>query len=266
MSSQPPETDGANLRVMTFNLRFATAPDGEHAWPLRREAAMAVIREARPHLIGLQEALSSQLEEICAAFPGYAKLGVGRDDGVAAGEHAAILYDREPLEVVESGDFWFSDTPEVPGSTSWGNENVRMCTFAHVRDRPSGKAFWHYNLHIDHASAYSRARSIDLLLRRIGERTPSDPAIATGDFNVGEDDAVIRRMVLGGLVDTFRAAQPDAVDAASYHGFTGGLDGDKIDYIFCGPELQVVGSSIWRNQYDGHWPSDHFPVVADLRL
>ena len=250
---------------MTFNVRFATAPDGDHAWPLRREAAFAVVREARPHLVGLQEALASQLDEFCEALPGYDRLGVGRDDGIAAGEHGAILVDRERLAVLQHSDFWFSDTPEVPGSTSWGNENVRMCTFARLTDRLGGGSLWHYNLHIDHASQFSRLNSIGLLLERIEDRSPADPVVVTGDFNVGEGDEVILSMLGAGFTDTFRAANPDAVDAATYHDFTGCTGGDKIDYIFAGRGLETVGSEILRSSYGGKWPSDHFPVIADLR-
>lgn len=251
-----------DLRIMTFNIRFATAPDGEHGWALRRDAAISVVRDARPNVVGLQEALVCQLEELCDALPRYDRLGVGRDDGLAAGEHAAILVDRERLEVLEHGNFWFSDTPEVPGSTSWGNENVRMCSYCHVADRATGGRLWIYNLHIDHASQFSRLNSVQLLLLRIGEPAAT---IVTGDFNVDEGDEVIRRMIGAGFADTFRAANPDAADAGTYHDFTGGTGGDKIDYIFAGGGFATVGSEIVRRSYGAKWPSDHFPLIADVR-
>ena len=119
---------------MSFNIRYGTAPDGENRWERRRESVVHVIREFDPAVVGLQEALRFQLNELRAALPGCEEIGVGRRDGREAGEYAAILYDRRRLEVVEQGTFWFSETPAVPGSTSWGNRITRICTWARFRE------------------------------------------------------------------------------------------------------------------------------------
>jgi len=216
---------------MSFNIRYGTARDGDNAWELRRGAVIEVIEAFGAEVLGLQEALHFQLEELVAAMPRYERIGVGRDDGVEAGEYAAILIDRSRLEVLAQGTFWFSDTPAAPGSTSWGNDIPRICTWARLRDRASGRAFHVYNVHWDHISQPSRERSAGLLMRTIAERTaggeePSagdrrvagggadlageqrpdggedraasdrpDPVIVTGDFNAGETNPAFRRLL-----------------------------------------------------------------------
>ena len=116
------------LQVMTFNIRYGTAKDGDNQWSARREMLFEVIRERDADLVGLQEALAFQIDEIEAAVPGYAVVGVGRDDAGRAGEFSAILLKKGRFRVADAGTFWFSDTPEVPASKSWGNSITRICT------------------------------------------------------------------------------------------------------------------------------------------
>ena len=123
------------LTVMTFNIRYGTAKDGENEWSARRDMLFEVIRDTRPDLLGLQEALDFQIDEILAAVSGYAVVGVGRDDGAEKGEYSAILFRTERFHVAEAGTFWFSDTPAVPGSKSWGNQITRISSWARLIDR-----------------------------------------------------------------------------------------------------------------------------------
>ena len=130
-----------------------------------------------------------------AAAPAYAVVGVGRDDGRARGEFSAILFRRDRFRVADSGTFWFSDTPAVPGSKSWGNSITRIATWARLIDR-DGTGFYHFNLHLDHLSQPSRERSTELLLQRIAARAvPTEPVVVTGDFNVGEGNPALRKLL-----------------------------------------------------------------------
>src|SRR5687767_8169485 len=224
------------LTVLTFNIRYGTANDGPNHWTNRREFLMEVIRKEDADVIGLQEALDAQIREIVAAIPAYAVVGVGRDDGKTRGEYAAILFRRDRLHVSDSGTFWFSDTPGVVASKSWGNTITRICTWARFVDR-DGRAFWHYNVHLDHQSQPSRERSAALLAGRIAaRRVPDEPAIVTGDFNAGETNPAVTRLTApqGDLpamyVDTFRVRHPDENIAGTFNGFKfGTTTGDKID-------------------------------------
>ncbi len=256
------------ISVMTFNVRYGTARDGDNHWELRRTLLFDVVREQDADIVGLQEALDAQIREIVEAVPGYAVVGVGRDDGRRAGEYAALLVRKDRFHVAEAGTFWFSETPTVPGSTSWGNRITRICTWARLIDR-DGTAFWIFNVHLDHESQPSRERSAELLLRRVEARPFSaEPVIVTGDFNAGEDNPAIQTMLrTKAFVDTFRVLHPDEKQVGTYTGFKlEQLDGPKIDYVLVRPGTEVLSAGIVRTARDGRYPSDHFPVVARIQL
>jgi len=258
------------LAVMTFNIRYGTAKDGENHWTLRREMLFDVVRTESPDLLGLQEALASQIDEIVAAVPGYGVVGVGRDDAIRAGEFSAILFRKDRFRVADAGTFWFSDTPAAPGSKTWGNNITRICTWARFVDR-DGRAFYHFNLHLDHESQPSREKSTALLRERIEARAfPREPAIVTGDFNVGEKNPALATLVAGAsppFVDTFRVLHPQETMVGTFSGFKfGNTNGDKIDYVLVQPGTEVLSAAILRTSRNERYPSDHFPVVARLRL
>jgi endonuclease/exonuclease/phosphatase family metal-dependent hydrolase len=272
LSSQSPPREP--LTIMSFNIRYGTAKDGENAWAARRTMLFDVLRDARADVIGLQEALDEQITEIIAAVPGYATVGVGRDDARNAGEFSAILFRQDRFRVAEAGTFWFSDTPSVPASKSWGNNITRICTWARFTDR-DGRAFWHFNVHLDHQSQTSRERSTELLRQRVDARAfPNEPVIITGDFNVGETNPAIVTLT-GGLqpsgsppfLDTFRVLHPLEREVGTFNGFKlGATTGDKIDYVLVQSGTEVLQAEIIRTSRDNRYPSDHFPVVARARL
>jgi len=261
----PQPVTGAPLTVMSFNLRYGTANDGDNHWLKRRDQLFALLREQQADVIGLQEALHGQIDEILSAVPGYGYVGVGRSDGRQAGEYAAVLYRTARLQVRRSDTFWFSDTPGVVKSTSWGNQIERICTWAYFEDR-EGPAFYLYNVHLDHQSQPSRERSVALLLARIAARDPRAPVMVTGDFNAGESNPAAVAMRTS-LRDSFRVLQPDATEVGTFNGFKPGQTaGDKIDFVFVEPGTEVLEAAIVRTSRDGRYPSDHFPVTARIRL
>jgi len=259
---------GQELRVMSFNVRYGTAADGEDAWPLRRELVSGVLEDFQPDVVGVQEALYFQLGDLSSLLPEMSWIGVGRDDGGTAGEFAPILYRRDRLEVLGEGTFWFSDNPEVPGSMSWGNEIPRICTWGRFRDRASGAVFTLFNLHWDHRSQPSRERGARLLLDRIRNReNPEERVLVTGDFNAGEENPAFRALLEAGdlpLRDPFRVRFPDAREVGTFHGFQGGSEGEKIDAILAGSGWGVLDAGIVRVNSNGRYPSDHYPVIAVL--
>lgn len=268
------DVDAHALDVMTFNIRYGTAEDGGDAWPLRRELLLDVIRAHKPHVLGVQEALRFQLDDVQRPFTDYGEVGVGRDDGGEAGEYSAILYDTSRLEVLEQGTFWFSATPQVPGSVSWGNRITRIATWARFRDLASGAAFYVYNMHWDHESQASRDSSAVLVLHHLAERPVADPVIVMGDFNAGETNSAFRALLAGDslvaaaprLLDTFRAIHPSATDVGTFHEFIGGVEGEKIDGVLVSHDWRVLDASIVRTARDGRYPSDHYPVTARVIL
>jgi endonuclease/exonuclease/phosphatase family metal-dependent hydrolase len=268
--SQPataPSTAAVSLKVMSFNIRYGTANDGDNHWDRRKDFLVDVIRDEAPDVMGVQEALYGQLAYILQALPDYAMVGVGRDDGVRAGEYSSILYRRAALAVNRSDTFWFSDTPERVASKSWGNNITRICTWAQFTT-PEGRPLYVYNVHLDHQSQPSRERSATLLRSRMASRDPKAPVIVTGDFNAGEKNPAVVAMLEGGdLRDTFRVKQPQASPVGTFTGFKHGqITGEKIDYVFASGEWDVIDAQIVRTSRNDRYPSDHFPVTATLRM
>jgi endonuclease/exonuclease/phosphatase family metal-dependent hydrolase len=240
-----------------------------------------VIRDHSPDVLGSQEVLRFQLDELRDALSGYGEIGIGRDDGEEAGEYSAILYRTDRLRLIEHGTFWFSDSPTVPGTTSWGNSIPRICTWARFEDRRSGRAFYLYNLHLDHQSQASRERAVELLTEYVSNREYADPYVVTGDFNAGESNVAMR--YLRGEVarahesstnapeplrlrDTFRALHPTIADVGTFNGFEGTTTGEKIDAVLVSGEWKVLRATIIQAQENDRYPSDHFPVVATIAL
>lgn len=260
----------ATIRTMSFNIRYGTARDGDHVWPNRRAHVFTTIRDHAPHLLGIQEALRFQLDEIAAAIPGYREIGVGRDDGVTKGEYSAILVDTARFTILRSGQFWFSDTPDVPGSMHWGNRITRLCTFARLVDRATGDTLSIFNQHWDHESQPSRERSASLLLRMIASHaSPGEPVIVMGDFNSGETNAAFITLTSDSaarLRDSYRALHPTETVVGTFNAFRGDSTGDKIDAILVNQSVTVVDAGIDRRRFGALWASDHFAVSALLRV
>jgi endonuclease/exonuclease/phosphatase family metal-dependent hydrolase len=255
------------IDVMSFNIRYANPHDGENRWEMRKDLVCDVIRGYAPDVAGLQEALRSQLDQIRLALPEYTEVGEGRDGGTA-GEYSAILYKSSRFELDTSGTFWLSDTPEEP-SRHWGNACVRICTWARLIEKNSGKGFYLFNTHLDHVSQESREKSVRLIMRRIAGRIHQDPYMLTGDFNAGESNPAIEFLTgFDGpkLMDTFRVVCPDAGDAGTFNGWNGRTDGEKIDYIFVSSGVHTIRAGIVRSHSEGHYPSDHFPVTARVKI
>ncbi len=276
-----PAVSDAGFVVMSFNIRFGTADDGPNRWEMRRGHVFDVIRKYGPDIIGVQEALRFQLDELKTALPQYDEFGVGRDDGKQGGEHAAILFNRDRYERIGGGTFWLSDTPDVVCSTSWGNTLCRICTWAQFRERESGRVFFHYNLHLDHQSAESRLQSVKLVIDVIDRRSPAAPVILTGDFNANESSSPIAAIAearvaavdnsgiahRAAFVDTFRKVHADSTHVGTFGDWIGRIDGPKIDYIFVVENgFDVMRSEIAHDRFNGAFPSDHYPVWATLRF
>lgn len=276
----------APISVMSFNVRYGTANDADDSWPNRAALVADVIRANDPDILGVQEALRFQLDALGTALPDYAEAGVGRDDGREAGEYAAILYRRARFALEQSGTFWFSDTPDVPGSVGWGNRVTRICTWVRLAERASGRSFYVYNVHLDHESQVSRERAAEALVVQLVSDSDGMPAMVLGDFNAGEDNPAMlyltgaRPRALGdslipalptpppfpGLVDTFREIHPTETDVGTFNAFRGARSGPKIDWILVTDAWQVLDAEIVRTSRNGRYPSDHFPVTARVQL
>lgn len=252
---------------MTFNIRYGDAEDGENVWMNRRELVADVIDTYRPTVVGLQEALRYQMDYLTENLPDYDVVGVGRDDGISSGEHACILYLRDMVSCLADGTFWFSDTPDNPGSMSWGNTLPRICTWARYKDLELNRCFYVFNVHWDHASQASREKSAILLLDQIkGRSQGNEPVVVTGDFNSVSDNPAFLCLTTDefGLQDALGAAYRQEGAGGTFHEFSGIEDGDRIDAILASPHWKIQSADIDHRSVAGRYPSDHFPVTAEL--
>jgi len=161
---------------MSFNIRLNTAHDGPNAWPYRKDLAASMVLLHQPDIVGLQEALPDQVDDLAARLPDFAWLGVGRDDGARKGEFAAIFYRRARLTLLDQGTFWLSKTPDVPGSLGWDACCIRIVTWAKVMDVATDAVFFFYNTHFDQAGAVARRESARWLLKDIHARAGATAA------------------------------------------------------------------------------------------
>ena len=252
------------IKAMTFNIRYGSANDGENAWPLRKQMVLDRIRSFQPDVLGLQESLRTQLDFVRDNLPGYSAVGTGRDaDG--GGEYSPLLYKHDRFDVIASGTFWLSATPEVPGSASWGNHHPRICTWAKLLDRQTGNRIGVLNTHWDHQSQPAREKGSELIVTHVKELAAM-PVMVMGDFNSGADNPAIQLLNSAGLRDSYRDVYPKATDVGTYSGFGKRLGKRKIDSVFVSQHWLTQQAEIDRTQPEGRYPSDHFPVTATLEL
>ena len=254
-------TAGAPLRVMTFNVRVP-ADIGINAWTNRRDLMVQVIKTQHPDVLGTQELTEEQGEYIAAHLPGYAWFGQGREGG-SKGEHMGVFYRTDRLEVLRSGDFWLSDTPDVPGSKTWGQPYPRMVTWAHFRLRDGDDTFDYFNTHFPYREEDVRARTLsaDELLQWISKLPSTARVVLTGDFNTTPASPIHTKLTQT-LLDAWTGAASRSGPAKTFHDFTGKAD-RRIDWILT-RGFSVRNIRTVTTHEGARYPSDHFPVVADL--
>ena len=268
MSARPTH---AELRVMTFNLRVRTRLDGRNIWDRRRDLVVERVRAFDPDLFGTQEGLDSMESFLHAQLCDYTFQGVGRDDGKQGGEMCGIFFRTARFELLESGHFWLSETPEIPGSHGWGELYPRLVMWVKLRPRAGGPAFCWFNTHFDVWSRRARTRSAELLLARMHHIAGHEPCIVTGDFNTTPSSAAYRTLTAerqppaATLHDVFRAAHPIPTrQEGTVHFFTGWRGGQRMDWILASTHFVTRAAEIDHTRGPHGYPSDHFPMTANL--
>jgi endonuclease/exonuclease/phosphatase family metal-dependent hydrolase len=251
------------MRLMTFNLRFATPLDGPNEWEFRKDLVAEIILAHGPDLLATQEGTVPQLEYLEANLPGYLPLTAHRQVDRTC-QYPTIFYRAEGLQVRASGEFWLSETPEVHRSKSWDSAFPRMVTYGLFQEVGRNEDFYFINTHLDHISEQARfqgARIIRDYFFRFNL-----PLVLAGDFNEPPDWPVYRQLVNpdSPLVDTWRALHPPEEEAPTQHGFDGRPRGARIDWILVTPPFRVKKVAIVTDHRDGRYPSDHYPYEAEV--
>lgn len=249
--------------VMSFNIRMSDGSqqsDGENHWHYRKEAVVDMLLEEHPTVIGMQEVCWEQMEYLREHLTGYEGIGVGRDDGKQAGEVMAIFYDKERLEIVDSGTFWLSETPDM-ASRGWDAACHRTATWAVLRNRLSGEEWAMINTHLDHKGPVARAEGMRLIARRVEEfKERGYKVVITADFNATTDEDIFTPLYA--VADDVREKAFDSDrSTTTYNGW--GKSHSQIDHIFChGFEMERF--AVLTGNYGVPYISDHYPVVAEL--
>jgi endonuclease/exonuclease/phosphatase family metal-dependent hydrolase len=253
------------VNVMTYNIRYANPNDGINQWSNRKEKVFNLVKKYHPDILGVQEALVHQLKDMAGNIPGYAYIGVGRDDGKEKGEFSAILYRPDRFDVLEQNTFWLSETPEIPGSKSWDAAITRVATWARMRDKKSKKEFVVINTHFDHMGKEAREKSADLLKSKALTLAKELPLIITGDFNCTRDEPPYQVMIAPSKVILIDPAPQNPPGTFCNFGVNS-MECRPIDYIFHTSRWRPKGYNVIQDNDGKNYPSDHLPVYVELSL
>lgn len=260
------------LTVMSWNIRLDTPDDGIHQWTNRKDALCSEIITRNPDILGVQEAKYNQMKDMRKRLPGYKSVGVGRDDGHKAGEFSAVFYRKKHLKALQSGTFWLSQTPDVPGSRGWDAACNRVVSWVELKDKSTGRQFFVFNTHFDHVGEEARIQSAQLILKKMGELAGRNPVILTGDFNVTSKSKAYRILTFSEnevtLSDSRKRANAEITGPDfSFVSFdTEFVPTELIDFVLTTWDFEVISNDIFDFRSRGIYLSDHLPVTARIRL
>ncbi len=257
----------SQVSVMTYNIRNSNAKDGVNKWSKRKQALADVVLKRDPDILGTQEVLLNQLNDLKKLLPAYDVFGAGRNNGKQAGEHSTIFYRRDKYEFMTGGNFWLSETPSVPGSKSWDAAITRICSWVELRDKQTSDEIFVFNTHFDHRGKQARVKSAALLCRMIDSLAVDRPVIVTGDFNFTPDNAGYLVMIGENhtvpLTDSYSAEAPNYTDC----GFNvSNTHCSRIDYIFYSQQFIKDSYKLHTDNNGTYYPSDHLTISVDLRI
>jgi endonuclease/exonuclease/phosphatase family metal-dependent hydrolase len=262
------------LRVMTFNIHGNDA-----GWAAQRASqSLKILQRYSPDIIGLQEVEELNLEFYRDNLTGYGdELGLKYSEGATAA-YCSILWKTDRFDRLEAGKFWFSRTPEA-ASSDWGVPHPLGAAWVRLQDKSTAAQFILLNTHFEYGPVYkqSHEESSRLILERVQLLAPNLPVIITGDFNANPWSVAYNNFQAGGFIDTYRAAgNADSVESSTFHAFKGqqffALEAGeelfwRVDWILArsgARPLQTTSCTVVRDGAPANYPSDHYPVIAEL--
>ena len=255
-----PEKPEDAKRIMSFNVRYCDDKAG--SVKNRSKITTAIIDQYAPDSFGVQEATGKWIGILTDVLgEKYAYVGEHRDED-ANSEHSAVFYLKDKYNLLDSGTIWLSDTPEVKYSKYEESACTRIATWVTLENKDSGEIYTHINTHLDHISDTARNMQTDVLKNKIAEF--DNPVVCTGDFNADPTSEVYAKMI-DSMNDT-KAIAVNSDDGITFHNYgkiAEGTDG-PIDYIFATKDAKVETYKIIRNTVKDMYPSDHYPIIADV--
>lgn len=249
--------------IMSFNIRYDNPGDGTNAWKYRADNVAQLINYYTPDLLGMQEVMKNQLDDLKKRLPQYTTLGVARIDGKEKGEFCSIFFRTDRYQLLQHGNFGLSETPDKFGVKGWDSACERIVTWAILKDKQTGNKLAFFNTHFDHVGQISRRESAKLLLTKVKEIAGSLPVAITGDFNMTTDNESFKLLTDGGLSASCFNAPIIYGPAGSFHGFGRIEEKDRslIDFIFVNKSIQVQKYRVIADQPLNGYVSDHNPIL-----
>ncbi len=271
------------IAVMSFNIRYdvnrGVASDRQNAWLAtsgehRRDLVIRAINEGEPDILCVQEALQNQVADLKSQLSDYEFYGVGRDDGVQAGEHCGIFFRRDRFAQLDQGNFWLNEDSETPGTKYPETCCARLATWVVLKDQANaGREFLLINTHWDHQVQAAREFSATLIQQRLASLADGRPALLAGDLNAHPENPAFQRLLGSAsqaeiqLFDCYREAHPDVdSEEATGNRFRGITTGSRIDYVLRSRGFHTQSAEILRTHEGDRYPSDHYPVKVTLLL
>ncbi|NDV69511.1 endonuclease/exonuclease/phosphatase family protein [Dysgonomonas sp. 25] len=269
-----------DIVVGSYNIRYDNQGDAQkgNAWQSRLPVISQLILFNDFDILGTQEVLHNQLEDLSASLPGYAFVGVGRDDGDTKGEYAPIFYKKDRFELLKSGHFWLSEQTGFPNK-GWDAALPRICTWGYFKDKKTKKKLWFFNLHMDHVGVEARRHSAMLVLEKIKEMCGKDYVILTGDFNVDQTHKSYELLAESGvLYDSYEKARIRYVLNGTFNAFKGDrMTNSRIDHVFVSGKFRVDRYGVLTDSYRtpkadseemhvGDFPKEVFSTEAEVRM
>jgi endonuclease/exonuclease/phosphatase family metal-dependent hydrolase len=265
-----PEKTGFELKVMSFNVRFDNPDDGINAWPNRIPLVEKYMKDEMPDIVGMQENLYHQNEDLLRIMPGYAYVGTGRDDGEKGGEFSPIFFRTDRFELLDHSQFWLSETPDVPGSIGWAAVLPRVVAWAQLKHKESGKELFVFNTHFSHVSDEARRKSMQFLSDQITKIAGDSRVILTGDFNITQGSELYYEMQERFLEQNnlqnaeLISEKPFTGIKNTFNGFRRDIESRVIDFIYVNEFFSVKTYSIDKIMEGDIFISDHWPVKVEI--
>ncbi len=236
----------------------------EHCIESRIPLEIKMIRELMPSSFGVQEAHIQWINALCEGLPEYDYVGVGREDGKEKGEFAAVFYLKDKFTASDSGNFWISETPEVP-SKGWDSACIRVATYVKLTDKETGDEYIHFNTHLDHVGRIAQINGAKMIQEKAAS-FGGVPVVCTGDFNVEQGSDCYQTMVSANMADA-RLLASDTDDSFTFHGFNPETTQSIIDFVFVDKAtVKPVKFKVVNKKIDGQFYSDHYAVYSDVEL
>lgn len=254
-----------SITVMSYNVYIKGS--GEKSPENRTPLVAENIRKYNPDSFGLQEADEGWMERLPALMTEYAYVGIGRDSDNGGGEASPVFYKKDKYDLLDSGTFWLSKTPEK-ASRGWDAMFNRICTYAVLEDKDTGFIYAHFNAHFDHLGVIARLESVAVIAEKIAEIAPDIPVVLTGDLNDYEGEDMYARVLESGLKDTKYLAKTASGGNVTYHGYSELVEKNApIDFIFANAFVSEVESyAVVSEEINGIYASDHHPVVSKMTM